>query len=440
MSYLSEWRGLFRHWRSDLVAGLAVAIVALPLALGFAITTGAPPSAGLVTAIVAGFIAALFGGSNFQVSGPTGAMTVVLVPIVAQYGVESLVFVGFIAGALIILMALLGLGRFIDKVPLAVMEGFTLGIAAIIALQQIPLIFEVTKAPGIHTLSVAFDTLKLAISSPINWASICIVFLTLLIKRSWPRFRLLLRVRIHIPGSIIAVAVATLVTQFLNLKIARIGEIPVNLFQFKLPSFPEISILALLYAALIVALLGAIESLLSARVADSLSHRTANQLLNGDSIGVFERHDPKKELIGQGLATAASALAGGLPATGAIARTSVNVNAGARTRLAAMSHAIFLLLAVLLLSPLVEKIPTAALAGVLLGTSIRIANPKSVMEALRSTTDVRFVYLATAISVIFIDLIWGVAIGIAITYIINRIKMFRLKRQQNRDESQDKGQ
>ena len=148
MTYLQEWRNLFSFWRNDLVAGITVGIVALPLALGFAITTGAPASAGLATAIIAGFIAALFGGSNYQVSGPTGAMTVVLVPIVAKYGVQSLVWLGIAAGLLIISFALIGLGRFIEKVPWSVMEGFTLGIAVIIALQQIPLVFGVTKAEG----------------------------------------------------------------------------------------------------------------------------------------------------------------------------------------------------------------------------------------------------------------------------------------------------
>ena len=142
MTYPQIWRSLFRHWRSDLLAGITVGIVALPLALGFAITTGAPASAGLSTAIVAGFVAALFGGSNYQVSGPTGAMTVVLVPIVAKYGLQSLVLLGIAAGLIIIAASLLRLGKWIDSVPWSVMEGFTFGIALIIALQQIPLVVD----------------------------------------------------------------------------------------------------------------------------------------------------------------------------------------------------------------------------------------------------------------------------------------------------------
>ena len=158
MYYFQQWGLLFKNWKKDLLAGITVGIVALPLALGFAITTGAPASAGLSTAIVAGFIAALFGGSNFQVSGPTGAMTVVLVPIVARYGVQSLVLLGIAAGSLIIVMSALRLGRWIDSVPWSVMEGFTLGIALIIALQQVPLVFDTTKAPGDHTFLVAINT------------------------------------------------------------------------------------------------------------------------------------------------------------------------------------------------------------------------------------------------------------------------------------------
>jgi SulP family sulfate permease len=428
MMYFSAWRGLFRFWRADLVAGIAVSVVALPLALGFAITTGAPASSGLVTAIVAGFVAALFGGSNFQVSGPTGAMTVVLVPIVAKHGIESLIVIGLIAGGLIILMALLGLGKNIDRVPLAVMEGFTLGIAVIIALQQIPLIFEIDKAAGTHAILVAYDTLRSAMAQPLNWTSISVVALALIIKGIWPHVKKLMGIKIHIPASILAIIVITFVAQLLDLKISRINEIPKNIFQFHYFSLPNISLASLLYAAVAVAFLGAIESLLSARVADALYHRQQIREDGSRSRETVAAHDPKQELIGQGLGTIASALAGGMPATGAIARTSVNVNAGARTRFAAISHALVLLFIVFVASPLIAIVPTAALAGVLLGTSLRIANPRSVAEALRSTVQVRIVYFATAISVVAIDLVWGVLIGILLDRSINLVKSARERR------------
>lgn len=420
---------MLTHPRSDVLAGITVGVVALPLALGFAITTGAPASAGLATAIVAGFLAAFFGGSNYQVSGPTGAMTVVLVPIVTQFGLQSLVLLGIAAGVLIILMSLFRLGRFIDAVPWSVMEGFTFGIALIIALQQVPLIFEIPKATGTHTISVALATFTEAVSAPIHWISIAMVVLTLATKRSWPHFKRWISQRtkfnFHIPASIVAVTLATVIAEVFSLKVARIGELPRSLSLTRDFSAVDIPVTKFVIAALTIALLGAVESLLSARVADGMAHKEIDHQQ--------PRHDPNKELFGQGLATIASACVGGLPATGAIARTTVNVHAGARTRLAAMVHALFLLLVVLVLAPLVSVIPTAALAGVLLGTSLRIANPRSIREALQTTTEIRAVYLTTAASVLFIDLIWGIVIGMALDQALKRTQRFRgnLERKKN---------
>ena len=412
MSYLRDWQTLLSHWKKDVIAGLTVGIVALPLALGFAITTGAPASAGLTTAIIAGFLAALFGGSNYQVSGPTGAMTVVLVPIVASYGVSALPALGIAAGLIIIAISAFRLGTYIDRVPLAVMEGFTLGIALIIAIQQIPLIFDVPKAEGSHTVSVALATLRRALDEPVHWSSIGLAFATLTLKRLWPRLKKLLHIPFHIPASALAVVIVSLSAYFANVDATRIDNLPRTLslnFEF---SFPDMPVVHFIYAAIVIAALGAIESLLSARVADGLAHRE----IDHDQ----PRHQPNKELFGQGLATIASVSVGGLPATGAIARTSVNVHAGARTRLAAMIHSLFLLFVVLFLAPVISYIPTAVLAGVLLGTSLRIANPRSIREALQSTGPQRLVYCATALAVLFIDLIWGVIIGLAIHYIAQR--------------------
>ena len=412
MSYLRDWQTLLSHWKKDVIAGLTVGIVALPLALGFAITTGAPASAGLTTAIIAGFLAALFGGSNYQVSGPTGAMTVVLVPIVASYGVSALPALGIAAGLIIIAISAFRLGTYIDRVPLAVMEGFTLGIALIIAIQQIPLIFDVPKAEGSHTVSVALATLRRALDEPVHWSSIGLAFATLVLKRLWPRLKKLLHIPFHIPASALAVVIVSLLAYFANVDAKRIDNLPRTLslnFEF---SFPDMPVVHFIYAAFVIAALGAIESLLSARVADGLAHRE----IDHDQ----PRHQPNKELFGQGLATIASVSVGGLPATGAIARTSVNVHAGARTRLAAMVHSLFLLFVVLFLAPVISYIPTAVLAGVLLGTSLRIANPRSIREALQSTGPQRLVYCATALAVLFIDLIWGVIIGLAIHYIAQK--------------------
>ena len=420
MSYLDDWRNLFTSWRSDLVAGVTVGIVALPLALGFALTTGAPPSAGLSTAIIAGFIAAFFGGSNYQVSGPTGAMTVVLVPIVAKYGLTALPALGITAGLIIITLSIFRLGRYIDRVPLAVMEGFTLGIALIIALQQIPLILGVQKAEGTHSVTVAIATLRNALKEDIHWISIILAFSTLALKRLWPRIKKALRIKQHIPASVVAVFTISLIAFATKIDTERIGVLPRSLsFDFNL-NFPDIPIAKFLYAAFVIAMLGAIESLLSARVADGL----ARQEIDHEQ----PKHQPNKELFGQGLATIASVSAGGLPATGAIARTSVNVHAGARTRLASMVHAVFLLVVVLYLAPVVSQIPIAVLAGVLLGTSLRIANPRTVKEALQTTGSQRLVYVATALSVLLIDLIWGVVIGLLINELATKIEQKRKNR------------
>jgi SulP family sulfate permease len=398
--------------RPDLVAGATVALVALPLALAFGVTTGADPAAGLVTAIVAGLVAAIFGGSNYQVSGPTGAMTVVLVPIVAQYSAKSLFEVGLLASVIILLFAALRLGRFIERIPWSVMEGFTLGIALVIALQQLPLIFEIQKPAATETLVAAFETVSRAIAQGTNWMSLAVVALTLTLKFGWVWLRGKLGLKLTLPPTFIAVVVASAIVIGLNLDVARVGQLPADqLFNFDF-SLIDIGIPALFTASLSIALLGAIESLLTARVADSMVHRRD---------GSVKPHNPNRELFGQGLASLASAFAGGMPATGAIARTGVNVNSGARTKLASASHAIFLALLVVLAGALVALIPTAVLAGVLLATSWRIANPASIREALATGWQDRVAYLVTAAGVLAIDLIWGLLIGLTVHLMLNKL-------------------
>jgi SulP family sulfate permease len=269
-------------------------------------------------------------------------------------------------------------------------------------------------------LLVAVETARDALASPLHWGSILIALGTVAIKRLWPHLKKRLGLQIHIPASIIAIILVTLVAQSLSLEINRIGDLPRTLSLTKDFSMVDIAPLHFAYAAIIIALLGAIESLLSARVADGMAHKE----IDHDQ----RKHDPNQELFGQGLATIASACAGGLPATGAIARTTVNVHAGARSRLAAIIHSLFLLIVVLFLAPIVAIIPTAALAGVLLGTSLRIATPRSIREALRTTNEVRIVYLATALSVVLIDLIWGTLVGLLLHFLLSK----RSKRKKTR--------
>lgn len=400
------FRAFVSSLKFDVPAGIVVAVVALPLALGFGVTSGAGAASGVVTAIVAGLFAGVLGGSKYQVSGPTGAMVVVLFPIIVQVGMAGLLVVGVIAGALIMGFGLLRLGKYVESVPWPVMEGFTLGIAVVIALQQLPLIFEVPRAEGTETLQVAWGTLQNVVASPVHWWPVGVFVTTLAIKIGWSALRTRWRRFVVIPPSGVAVILLTALVWGLSAPVATIGDLPSStLFALRL-SWPDLPLGTILYAAVVVALLGAVESLLSARVADAMVKRRDVELETA--------YQPNRELIGQGLATIAASVCGGMPATGAIARTAVNVNAGARTRTAAVVHSLVLALFVFALGGVVSHIPTAVLAGVLLAASWRIANPASLMENLRTTWPSRLSYLTTAAVVVAVDLIWGIIVGVAV--------------------------
>ncbi|CAB4344256.1 unannotated protein [freshwater metagenome] len=380
-----------------------MAIVALPLAIGFGITSGMSAAAGLTTAIIAGFLAAVFGGSKYQVSGPTGAMTVILIPVIHNYGVSAVPALGLMAGAMVIMMAIFKLGAVINRVPWTVVEGFTVGIALIISLQQIPLAFGIPKGAGEKSYIVAWNTLINALQAGLNYSSLLVVLITLLIKFSWPHLVHRLKWKFHIPASFVALLLVTLLVKAFAINVATIGTIPRSLGTYQKPIF--VNVTSLLIPALWIALLAAVESLLSARVADGLAHNK-------------DHFEPNRELFGQGLATLAASIFGGMPATGAIARTSVNVRSHAQSRLASVFHALVLLVIALIAAPLVSAIPTAVIAGLLLGTSYRILNPVSIMESLRTTKAEASTLVVTAISTVAIDLIWGMAIGIALHMIL----------------------
>lgn len=390
---------------TDLIAGLTVAIVALPLALGFGITSGMSAAAGLSTAIIAGLLAALFGGSKYQVSGPTGAMTVILIPVVHQFGISAIPALGIMAGAMVVLMAIFKLGAIINRVPWMVVEGFTVGIAFIISLQQIPLALGIAKGNGEKSYVVAWNSLHNALTIGLNFSSLLIVAITLMIKFSYPVLTRKLGLTLHIPASFMALLIVTLITKLFSIDVVTIGSIPRSLGALQKIEFSNLT--SLLIPALWIALLAAVESLLSARVADGMAHEKVH----------FE---PNRELFGQGIATVAASIFGGMPATGAIARTSVNVRSHAKSRLASIFHALVLLFIALVAAPLVSQIPTAVIAGLLLGTSYRILNPVSILESLRTTKAEASVLVVTAISTVAIDLIWGMAIGIALHMLLAR--------------------
>jgi SulP family sulfate permease len=387
----SDLTSMLQAPRRDLVAGVTVAIVALPLALGFGISSGLGAAAGLVTAIVAGAVAAAFGGSNLQVSGPTGAMTVVLVPIVVAYGPGGVLTVGLLAGLLLILLALASAGRYMRYVPAPVVEGFTVGIAAVIALQQLPAALGV---PTPHGENVALGAAKAVgdFAGHPNWTAVVIavgVAALMLVGSRW---------RPSVPFSLVAVALATLVGHFAQLQVTRIGALPANLPAPSLDFLDLSALTTLAPSAVAVAALAALESLLSATVADGMS--------------VGERHDPDRELFGQGLANIVTPLFGGVPATAAIARTAVNVRAGARSRLAALTHALVLAAIVFTAAPLVAMIPIAALAGVLLATAVRMVEVGSVRALLRSTRSDALVLVLTAATTLALDLVTAVILGL----------------------------
>ena len=388
-----DYAGLRRTWRGDALAGLTVGIVALPLALAFGVSSGAGAESGLVTAIIAGIVAAVFGGSNVQVSGPTGAMVVVLGPIIATRGVSILPILCLLAGVIVIVAGVLRLGRAVTYIPWPVIEGFTLGIAVIIFLQQVPAALGVHPGPS----SNAFISAVQAIQT-VNWAtawwSLLIVAVVAAIMVGAPRLHR------QLPGSIIAIIIVSVGAAVAHLPVATIGTLPSTLPAPRAPTADGATILSLLAPAFTVAALAAIESLLSARVAASISDTGP--------------YDADRELVGQGLASVASGFFGGMPATGAIARTAVNIRSGGRSRLAAIVHAVVLLIVVYAASTVVANIPLAALSGVLMVTAARMVSVATVRTIVGSTRSDAIVFAVTALITVSFDLIYAVGIGIAV--------------------------
>ena len=389
----SDYAGLRRSWRGDLLAGLTVGVVALPLALGFGVASGVGATAGIVTAIVAGIVAAVFGGSSVQVSGPTGAMAVVLVPIVAHDGVGAVASVAIMAGCIVILMGVAGLGRLIQFVPWPVIEGFTVGIAVTIALQQVPLLFGEPRDP-VRRCSIRHGRQ----SDMRLWSSasttLLLGALVVVVMAFWPK------VTRRVPSSIVAVVVVTLTSVALpDVRADHRRASP----HLPTPRLPDLGLTALGHLAgpaLAVAILAAIESLLSARVADAMTGAT--------------RTSDAREMVGQGLANMAAGLFGGMPATGAIARTAVNVRAGARTRIAAITHSLVIVVVILVASPLVTRIPLAVLGGVLVATAVRMFDHARVLAVVRAHASEAVVFALTALVTVAVNLVTAIEVGLIV--------------------------
>jgi MFS superfamily sulfate permease-like transporter len=392
LPHRADLRAMRRKPQRDLVAGLTVAIVALPLALAFGISSGLGAGAGLAAAIVAGIAAAVFGGSNLQVSGPTGAMTVVLVPIVAVYGAGGVLAAGILAGIMLIGLAYAGAGRYMRYIPVPVVEGFTVGIAVIIALQQVPAALGL-PATEPHVLGAAIAAVGAWIASP-DWEAPAVALGVA------GAMLLAARFRPGVPVSLAAVVAATVIVAAAGVDLPVIGAIPAGLPAPSLPGIGLGQVSALVLPAVAIAALGALESLMSATVADGMS--------------VGERHDSDRELFGQGVANVITPLFGGIPATAAIARTAVNVRSGARSRVAAITHSVALLLVVLVAAQWVAYIPLAALAGVLLATATFMVEASSLTAILRSTRGDAAALLITAGATIVFDLVTAVVLGLVV--------------------------
>ena len=385
---------------ADLFAGLTVGLVALPLAMAFAISSGVPPQAGIYTAIVAGFLISALGGSKTQIGGPTGAFVVIVYGIVAKYGFDGLCVCTVMAGLILLLLGITGLGATVKYIPRPVIVGFTNGIAVLIASTQIKDFFGLTidTMPGefvgrMEVLATHFTTISWQATLLASAARLLIV----LIRKFVPR----------IPAYIVAMVLGTIVVAISGLSVetigTRFGGIPMGLPPFRVPHFEFAMIGVLFPSALTVALLGAIESLLSAVVSDRMS---------GD------KHYPSVELVAQGIANLASPFFGGIPATGAIARTAMNVRSGAKTPVAGMIHAVTLLGVLLFAAPLAKFIPLSVLAAILLVVSYNMGEWHEIPKLLKLTWADISVWAITFALTVFADLTVAVETGIVLAALL----------------------
>jgi SulP family sulfate permease len=385
---------------SDLIAGLTVGLVALPLAMAFAISSGVAPEAGLYTAVVAGFVVSALGGSRCQIAGPTGAFVVIVAGIVARFGVPGLLMCTFMAGAMLVVMGLTGLGNAVRFIPRPVTIGFTNGIAVLIASTQIKdfLGLTVEHVPGEFTGRMAALWRHVGTVNP---AAVGLAGASLAVVLLWPR------VTRRVPGSIVALLGATVACAALGLHVetigSRFGGIPTGLPSVALPEWRSDLVMPLLPSAVTVAMLAAIESLLSAVVADNMS---------GD------RHKPDVELVAQGAANLLVPLVGGIPATGAIARTATNIRSGAQTPMAGIVHALTLLAVLLVAAPLARYIPLATLSAVLFIVAYNMGEWREIGPILRSSQADRVVWGCTFALTVLADLTVAVEVGMMLAAIL----------------------
>jgi len=397
MEYLRGYNR--KQFSADLAAGITVGIVALPLAIGFAIASGVSPSQGLWTAIIAGFLISAFGGSLVQIGGPTGAFVPILAGIVGSHGYGGLAIATLMAGIILVTMGALKLGNLIKFIPYPVIAGFTSGIAVIIFVGQIKEFLGLSVVMPKHTPQQITMVLTHLGDTQLQTAGLGLLALAILIF--WPKKWQ------FVPASIVAVIVTTILVATLHLGVQTVGTkfggIPSAFPSFSIPQISLAHIQELMGPAMTIAMLGAIESLLSAMVADGM---------------IESRHDSNQELIGQGIANIFAPLFGGISATGAIARTATNVRSGGRTPIAGMIHSVTLLLIVLIAAPLATSIPLTTLSAVLFMVAYRMGEWDNFQELMRSTKSDFAVLLITFALTVFFDLTIAVGAGLTIAGVL----------------------
>lgn len=418
------------HLIADVSAGLTVGVVALPLAMAFAIASGVKPEQGIFTAIVAGFLISALGGSNVQIGGPAGAFIVIVYGIVQRYGLTNLLISTALAGVLLFAMGALKLGVLVRYIPVTIIIGFTNGIAVLIGLSQLKDLFGLSIA----TLPADFFTqigVLAAHANTFNPIALAIGLACLAVVVAWPKsytmpldnvgwLHRVHRLAAHVPGTIIALTLATLATAGFGLPVetigSRFGGIPQSLPQLALPPFSWESAKQLLIPTLTIALLGAIESLLCARVADNMTE--------------LPRHDPNQELMAQGIANMVAPAFGGIPATGTIARTVTNVRSGAVSPVAGIVHAVTLLVVVLAAAPLALHVPLAGLAGILLFVAWNMGEWREFVRLRHFSVPYRTILLGTFFLTVVFDLTVAVEVGLVLAcvfFIYRMSTLFRVR-------------
>jgi len=407
VSYQNQVKGYFKeNFLYDLKAGFITAVVALPLALAFAIASGVPPVMGLYTAVVAGILGSLFGGSVFSVTGPTGAMVVLILSTVTKFGLEGLLLAGFFAGIFQIGFGLLKVGKVVKYLPLPLVSGFTAGIGAIIFIGQIGNSLGLKLEPQEHvwqTIAQIFSHISGTIAASLGITVGTVILLVLL-----PKLLAKSKYTKNIPASIVALILFTVLAVFLALNVPLVGEIPQGLPSFTVPHFSWELVKNVLPAAVTIALLGSIEALLCAVVCDGMTGT---------------KHNSNRELVAQGAVNLIIPFFGGMAATAAIARSGVNIREGAKTRYAGVIHGLFLLSTLLFLGPLAELIPRAFLAGILMVVAVKMIDVREFKTILRLSWLDTAVFLVTFSLTVLTDLVVAVQVGMLLAILLLFIRL-----------------